>query len=96
MPRTFIACHVSEGFFGSEFYVRLRNGDAYIVDRSDVRIDREPRNGTGEVDGKVLAYVVDRDEKDSKLLVELSGEPVAGGLRTWVSISDADPLQMVA
>ena len=96
MPRTFIACRVSRGFFESEFYVKLRSGDAYIVDRSDVRIDRELKNGTDETEGKVLAYVVGMDEKDSKLLVELSGEPVVGGLRTWVSKGDVDPQHMVA
>ncbi len=94
MPRTFITCHVSQGFFGSEFYVRLRNGDAYIVDRADVRVDRVPQSRSHEVEGKVFAYVV--EEKGSEVLVELSGEPVAGGLRTWVAKDDADSLQMVA
>jgi hypothetical protein len=34
------------------------------------------------VDGFVLAYVV--QEAGEKVLVQLPGEPVVGGVRTWV------------
>jgi hypothetical protein len=92
--KTFVACHVSRGFFSSEFYVKLNSGDAFIIDRSNVRLDREPQTRTEAVDGKVLAYVI--EEHPSKLLVELPGEPVAGGLRSWIPREEADPLFQAA
>ena len=92
--RTFISCVVSWGFFSSEYYVKLSTGDAYMVDRSNVTVDRQPETRTEAVSGKVLAYVV--DQRPSQLLIELPGEPVAGGLRTWVPKDDADPLCMAA
>jgi hypothetical protein len=39
--------------------VKLNGGDAFIVDRSNVRLDREPQTWTEEVNGKVLAYVIE-------------------------------------
>ncbi len=92
--KTFVSCIVSLGFFSSEYYVKLSTGDAYIVDRSNVRVDRGPENRTDAVSGKVMAYVV--DERPSELLIELPGEPVAGGLRTWVPRNDVDPLYIAA
>jgi hypothetical protein len=82
------------GFFSSEYYVKLSSGDAYIVDRNNVKVDREPQSRSDEVSGKVVAYVV--DQSDSALLVELPGEPVAGGLRSWIPKNDADPLVQAA
>jgi len=82
------------GFFSSEYYVKLSTGDAYIVDRSNVKVEREPQSRAEEVNGKVVAYVV--DQNPSALLVELPGEPVAGGLRTWIPRNDAGPLAQVA
>lgn len=91
--KTSVSCIVSMGFFSSEYYVKLSSGDAYIVDRSNVTVDREPQNRTDEVKGKVVAYVV--DQTPSTLLVELPGEPVAG-LRSWIPRNDADPLVQAA
>jgi hypothetical protein len=82
------------GFFSSEYYVKLSTGDAYIVDRINVKVEREPQSRTDEVSGKVVAYVV--DQTPSAFLVELPGEPVAGGLRTWIPKNDADPLAQAA
>jgi hypothetical protein len=82
------------GFFSSEYYVKLSTGDAYIVDRNNVTVEREPKNRSEELTGKVVAYVV--DENASALLVELPGEPVAGGLRTWIPKSDAGPIAQAA
>lgn len=92
--KTFVTCHVSRGFFSSEYYVKLNSGDAFIVDRSNVRLDREPQTRTEEVNGKVLAYVI--EDHAAKLLVELPGEPVAGGLRIWISREEADPIFQAA
>ena len=92
--KTFVSCHVSRGFFSSEYYVTLSTGDAYFVDRSNVSIDREPQNRTEEVTGKVIAYVV--EEQPSRLLIELPGDPVAGGLRSWIPRNDADPFAQAA
>jgi len=82
------------GFFSSEYYVKLSTGDAYIVDRSNVTVERGPQNRTEEVGGKVVAYVI--DQNPTALLVELPGAPVAGGLRTWIPRNDADPIAQAA
>jgi hypothetical protein len=92
--KTFVSCLVSMGFFSSEYYVKLSSGDAYIVDRSNVVVEREPQSRAEEIRGKVVAYVV--DENASALLVELPGQPVAGGLRTWIPRNDADPVAEAA
>ena len=54
---------------------------AAYVDRSFVRVARAPENND-ELDGEVLAYIV--KEENEAALVEVSGEPVIGGLRNWV------------
>jgi hypothetical protein len=92
--KTSVSCVVSLGFFSSEYYIRLSSGDAYIVDRNNVTVEREPQSRTEEVNGKVVAYVVDQNA--TVLLVELPGNPVAGGLRSWVPKNDADPLAHAA
>ena len=92
--KTSVSCLVSRGFFSSEYYVKLSTGDAYMVDRNNVSVDHEPQNRTDEVNGRVVAYVVDQNQ--SALLVELPGEPVAGGLRSWIPRNDADPLAQAA
>ena len=92
--KTFVVCRVSRGFFSSEFYVKLTNGDAFIVDRTNVRLDREPVMRTEEVDGKVLAYVI--EDRPERLLIELPGEPVAGGFRSWIPREEAEPVFQAA
>ena len=92
--KTSVSCLVSMGFFSSEYYVKLSSGDAFIVDRTNVTVDHEPQSRTEEVSGKVIAYVV--DQNPTALLVELPGEPVAGGLRSWIPRNDADPLAQAA
>jgi len=88
MPtRTFVPCRVSAGFFNSEYYVVLNVGSAYLVDRDSVKVNKIPENST-EVDGKVLAYIIEETPQDA--LVELPGEPVVGGLRTWVPKKDLE------
>lgn len=80
MTITFVQCKVSLGFFGSEFYVIVGDSSAF-VDKQSVRIKDTPKTGE-EVDGTVMAYVV--MEESDKALVELPGQAVVGGLRTWV------------
>lgn len=92
--KTFVSCVVSRGFFSSEYYVTLSTGEAYMVDRSNVRVDHKPENRDDAVPGKVIAYVI--EQRQSELLVELPGEPVAGGLRSWIPRNDADPISMAA
>jgi hypothetical protein len=76
----YVRCKVARGFFDSERYVIVASSSAY-VDRGFVRSAVPPISG--QVDGEVRAYVV--LEKGNKALVELPGQPVVGGLRTWVS-----------
>jgi hypothetical protein len=68
------------GDFETEFYVIVDESSAF-VSRESVKVDRLPE-GNHEVDGQVLAYLLEEDS--DKALVQLPGEPVVGGLRTWV------------
>lgn len=76
----YVQCKVSRGFFGSEYYVIVGDSSAF-VDESNVKLKESPAKGQ-EVDGSVLAYLV--KEEDQRALVELPGQAVVGGLRTWV------------
>ena len=78
----YVRCQVSPGFFGDEFYVVIDRTSAY-VNRSNVRVETEPARGA-DVEGYVLAYFI-TEEEDRGILVELPGEPVVGGLLTWVT-----------
>ena len=80
MSSIYVKCKVLPGIFDSEFYVLVRDSSVY-VDRHNVRVHEAPKSGQ-EVDGEVLAYIV--EEGKDKVLVQLTGEPVVGGLRTWV------------
>jgi hypothetical protein len=79
----YVKCKVTLGNFETEFYVMVDKSSAF-VSRDNVRVDRPPE-GDRQVDGQVLAYLI-AEEKD-KALVQLPGEPVVGGLRTWVNKS---------
>ena len=74
-----VQCKVSAGFFGSEYLVVVAGSSAF-VDRDSVRVKKAPKEG--EVDGRVEAYVI--EEAEDKALIELPGELVVGGARTWV------------
>ncbi len=76
----YVRCRISPGLFKTEFYVSVP-GTSLYVDRSAVRVRTPPAPGV-EGEGEVLAYLI--DERDEQVLVELTGEPVVGGLRTWV------------
>jgi hypothetical protein len=77
----YVNCEVWPGTFDSEVYVIVGNVSA-VVDKRNVRLDQPyPTNGTHVV-GSVLVYVV--DEQPGRALVELPGQAVVGGLRTWV------------
>lgn len=83
MNTKYVACTLAAGFFDNELYVNLGNSSA-IVDRTNLRITIEPKDLT-EGTGSVCVFVV--EEHSDKLLVEIPGEPVVGGLRTWVPTS---------
>ena len=80
MGEVYVPCRVSRGFFDSECYVMLNDSSA-LVSRRNVRIASDRPSGT-EVDGFVLAYVIECEH--DKILVQLPGEAVVGGLRTWI------------
>jgi len=82
MPSEMYAnCQVWPGAFDSEAYVIVGDVSA-VVDRRNVRLNQPyPANGAHVV-GSVLVYVV--AEKQDRVLVELPGQAVVGGLRTWV------------
>ena len=78
----YVRCKVSSGLFETEYYVSVHRSSLY-VDRAQVKVDRSPNPGD-EVDGMVLAYVIHHDERIGEALVEFPGQPVVGGLRSWV------------
>lgn len=80
MPTIYVRCKVSPGFFGNEFYVVVGDSSAF-VDHTNVKVNVRPDSGK-QVEGQVLAYVV--EEESERALVELPGQAVVGGLRTWV------------
>ncbi len=80
MQVLYVRCKVSQGFFGSELFVVVGDSSAF-VDRHSVKVASDPEKGK-EIDGMVMAYLV--DEKEERALVELPGQAVVGGLRTWV------------
>jgi len=80
----YVKCGLATGFFDEEVYVLVGSSSA-IVSRNNVRIIAEPKpnvQGKGEVCVYVLEQALD------KLLVELPGQAVVGGLRTWVPMAD--------
>lgn len=85
MPKTvYVACIVSKGIFESEFYITVRDSSVF-VDRINVRVSESP-NDDQEGKGRILAFLI--EEKSDEALVELTGEPVIGGLRAWIPKAD--------
>jgi hypothetical protein len=80
--RFLVRCKVSRGFFEGARLVIVADSSAY-VNRDNVRTTEDPANG--EVDGFVSAYVIERS--GDRTLIELPGQPVVGGARTWVPTS---------
>lgn len=78
--RFLVPCRVSPGFFSREVLVMVAGSSAY-VDRDSVRTSGDPR--AGEVDGLVSVYLIRATEDQA--LIELPGQPVVGGARTWVA-----------
>ncbi len=77
----YVRCLVSLGFQDTEFYVVVDDSSAF-VNRMNVKVEQQP-DWNREVEGQVLAYIV--AEKPGQALIELPGEAVVGGLRTWVA-----------
>jgi hypothetical protein len=75
-------CEVLPGMFDSECFVILGSISA-VVDKTNVKIEHSDLKSGNRIIGSVLVYLV--DEKPHQALVELPGQPVVGGLRTWVS-----------
>jgi hypothetical protein len=80
LPTIYIRCQVSPGFFGNEFYVLVGDSSAY-VDRSNLRFTALPEDGR-LVTAILRASIVKQEPE--KALIEIPGQPVIGGLRTWV------------
>ena len=77
--RFLVRCRVSRGVFRGEFLVVVADSSAY-VDGTNVTTDHEPT--MGDVEGLVSAYVIQRE--GDRALIELPGQAVVGGVRTWV------------
>jgi hypothetical protein len=85
MSAAYILCKVFPGLFDTEYYVLVNGSSAYYVNKQNVQVSEEPQPDKS-VNGRVRGYVVER--QPNKTLVQLTGEAVVGGLRTWVE-SDA-------
>ena len=83
MSAAYITCEVLPGLFNTEYYVLLRES-SYYVHRDNVKVPREPQAGVS-VAGQVFGYIIEREQ--GRTLVQLPGEAVVGGLRTWVEDS---------
>jgi hypothetical protein len=81
MEKVYVHCKVLLGLFDTELYVLVNGSLSAYVGRSEVRTSVLPTRGN-QVDGQVLAYRITQ-EKD-RSLIEVPGEAVVGGLRTWV------------
>ena len=81
MSAAYINCEVLPGLFETEYYVVVNGDSGYFVNRQDVRVREEPR-ANHRVMGQVLGYII--EQHLGKTLVQLPGEAVVGGLRTWV------------
>jgi len=77
----YIRCKVHRGLFDTEYYVMVNGSSAYYISRDNVEVSKMPEGDKG-VDGKVRGYLIER--KKDRSLVQLPGEAVVGGLRTWV------------
>jgi len=79
----YVRCTVSQGLFKAEYYVVVGTSSAFVAAET-VRVARELKNEQEVIEGSVLVYLIQEDHKRDEALVELPGEPVLGGLRTWV------------
>ena len=94
MSAVHINCKVLLGLFENEYYVMVNGSSAYYVNKANVvKLFGEPQVDN-PVDGIVLGYLVETSE--GKTLVQLPGEAVVGGMRTWVEnkeVSAAEPVR---
>lgn len=81
MKIVYVKCKVLPGLFETEYYVLVNGSSSAYVIQSSVKTNERPKHGS-EIDGQVQAYLIQEDKNRS--LIELSGEAVVGGLRTWV------------
>jgi len=84
MSIIYIRCKVHRGLFDTEYYVLVNGSSAYYISRDHVKVSKQP-HGENSVDGKVRGYLIEK--KKDRSLVQLPGEAVVGGLRTWVTNS---------
>jgi len=81
LKTVYVRCKVLPGLFDTELYVLVNGSSSAYVIRSNVKTNAKPQHGS-EIDGQVQAYLI--QEEQNRSLIELSGEAVVGGLRTWV------------
>jgi len=78
---TYVRCKVLPGLFEGEFFVLINGSSSAYVNRINVEVMGIPDRDV-QLDGKVLAYIISK--RDDRSLIEVPGEAVVGGLRTWV------------
>jgi len=78
-----ITCKVLPGLFENEYYVMVNGSSGYYINAANlVTLSGTPRQDVA-VDGVVRGYIIEANP--TKTLVQLPGEVVVGGMRTWVS-----------
>lgn len=81
MSPVYITCKVLPGLFDDECYVMVNGSAAYYINSRLVRVEGA-LDLNKPVDGLVSGYLVEQSKDHS--LVQLPGEAVVGGIRTWV------------
>jgi len=81
LKTVYVKYKVLPGLFDTEYYVLVNGSSSAYVIQSNVKTNAKPAHGM-EIDGQVQAYLIQQEQNRS--LIELSGEAVVGGLRTWV------------
>ena len=82
MSPVYVKCRMLPGLFDQELYVLINgSSSAYVRSTLVFGLSGSPTHET-EVDGRVFGYLIKKNETES--LIELMGEPIVGGLRTWV------------
>ena len=80
VPQRSIQCELRPGLFDNEYLVLIGSGASVLVGADSVKVERAPTpDDAGS--GAVLVYLIGQ-EGDSAL-IEVPGEPVVGGLRSW-------------
>jgi len=83
MSPVYISCKILKGIFDDECYVMVNGSAAYYINNRLIRTaPGVVLTSDTPVIGEVQGYAI--ESQGGKTLVQLPGEVVVGGVRTWV------------